>query len=530
MQLRLKGIFLAASLQLALASTAGAFVLLGPPETWQTTDLGYRDWVSPSVELGEPKNLTEEYRLNVRNITYGFTPGFLTWFGDKGVEEIERAIEKIAEIDSFLDLDINDYPLETIRYNATAAQLQLLDLHSWALAAISKNYVGLGNPMFWSYGISSRVQISTDPLLIAYNVLQRNYDPDTLLPSSYVNGNLYTFTEILEDATGALPPTVTAVDPLASRIGPMTSFDFNNNEPGWYSTGLTRDDVGGLRYLYRRDNINVENVQGDHSRSEFGEGLFPVFDGSVGGSSPWIPVVPVVTNQVATTATNFVNAALRPGLNRLTFSRLEFDSSLGAFAPIANVMRDTYITNGAPRQQNLVRTNTRPDLLFDVSSDPNITISYEFVQNTGPNASTAQSIGSNGPLLTFGYTEGGGLGTFRFVNTGTNLFATSFDVGGPGVATPVMTVAFGKLTPGVATSNPGASEASGFPLSVWASFDGSTNPPVVYPQGFEFDRNEFLGAGSDNDPTAGAWIPVPAAPTAQAGQNAGGNAGANTTP
>ncbi|MGB9601977.1 MAG: hypothetical protein ACPMAG_04230, partial [Limisphaerales bacterium] len=30
--------------------------------------------------------------------------------------------------------------------------------------------------------------------------------------------------------------------------------------PGEFFTGLTRDDVGGLRYIYRADNFNVEQM------------------------------------------------------------------------------------------------------------------------------------------------------------------------------------------------------------------------------------------------------------------------------
>ena len=40
---------------------------------------------------------------------------------------------------------------------------------------------------------------------------------------------------------------------------PVASFQFNSLVPGAFYTGLTRDDVAGLRYLLRSGNVHWED-------------------------------------------------------------------------------------------------------------------------------------------------------------------------------------------------------------------------------------------------------------------------------
>ncbi len=114
--------------------------------------------------------------------------------------------------------------------------------------------------------------------------------------------------------------------------------------------GLTRDDVGALRYIYRASNYNVENV---------------ATNATFGGGGPWGPP-PGTTNTTGTnaTGTNLVTAGLRPGMGKLKLKRMNFDSILGQFVPFTNSYVDTYVTNGVAREQGVLRTVTAPDILF----------------------------------------------------------------------------------------------------------------------------------------------------------------------
>ena len=98
---------------------------------------------------------------------------------------------------------------------------------------------------------------------MAYLVVQRNFDIissplNQFQYSPYVNNILYSYT-IDETCSPAYPLAVTvpfSVDPLADIYSPVASL--GAIFWGDYYTGLTRDDVAGLRYLFTTNNINWE--------------------------------------------------------------------------------------------------------------------------------------------------------------------------------------------------------------------------------------------------------------------------------
>jgi hypothetical protein len=205
---------------------------------------------------------------------------------------------------------------------------------------------------------------------------------------------------------------------------------------------LTYDDVGGLAYLLSTNNIALES-------------LLPGVRGS------------------GTNSGNFVNRALRPGVDKITFQRIDYISpNQQVFPTITNQYVDSYITNGVVQQQTLERVITQPDILFTVNY-----IGLNVVSRTG---------------------------TTNWINNG----APFND--GPGVIQPPIVITFNRYGPSlefIDEAYPSLQGAfSAFPL--WGSFDTTTNQPVLYPinpattNSTEF--HFFLFQGSE-DPSSFVW-------------------------
>jgi hypothetical protein len=248
---------------------ASGYALLGPnanePDTWQIPDIGY---MLGGRDIGAPKNIGEEYRWNTPVIYYGFDQSFLDYFGSNGVWAVEQAAAVINGLTNFskYSANLSEVPLETRRSNFRAKALQLVDLKTWALYFMVEE-LGLTEPDRYTWTLRSR---ETQPGLscpwMIYGVIKRNFDPVTWEPSSYVNGTLYSY--IIQEICSGGPPLATtvpfAVDPVVINTYPLMSrqaYAYIGN----YVTSLTRDDVGGLRYIYRTNNVNWESMSSDSS-------------------------------------------------------------------------------------------------------------------------------------------------------------------------------------------------------------------------------------------------------------------------
>ncbi len=240
---------------------ASGFALLGPfNEAYQVTEIGY-------TGLGGPKNLGEEYRVNRPVVFYAANQNFLDYFGSNGLNAVTAAFDvfnTLTNVSSY-DASLSDAPLETMRENYHAQALGLLDVKSETMTFIVKQ-LGLAEPERYVWTLHNRFtapggQCPQDQI---YDVIKRNFDfvftnPDQLQPSSYVNGTLYSYL-IFEVCTGA--PILAdaeefAVDPTANTFTAVAS-EFNDY--GNFYTGLTRDDIAGLRYLLRTNNYNFEST------------------------------------------------------------------------------------------------------------------------------------------------------------------------------------------------------------------------------------------------------------------------------
>jgi hypothetical protein len=230
-------------------------------------------------DIGAPKNLGEEYRWNTPVITYGFDSSFLNYFGSNGVAAIDAAFEILNSLPPFstMDQELSEFPIidpltgtpttKTVRgENARAAANSIIDLKSEALVYIIEE-LGLASPERWVWALRDR-RVVNNNTATNYLVIQRNFDPVDFSPSRYVNGERYTYqiAEFDNPAwTDALEQTVDPEAPFSSVAG-QTGFIALDGalatgtglSPGVYYNYLTRDDIGGLRYLYQTNNLNIE--------------------------------------------------------------------------------------------------------------------------------------------------------------------------------------------------------------------------------------------------------------------------------
>lgn len=143
----------------------------------------------------------------------------------------------------------------------------------------------------------------------------------------------------------------------------------------------------------------------------------------------------------------------RQGIEKLTFVRRDYDSLLNqAWAPVTNDYTMVALTNSTLVTQRIRRVITQPDFLFTAAD-----------------------------LLAGGFAR-----NLNF-NQASNLVT---GLAGPGTIEPPTFFTFNKDVPiygnawfFVATNSFFLTEAQQIPVMLWGSFDGTTNAPVVYPNG-----------------------------------------------
>lgn len=425
---------------------ASAFSLRGPLEPWMTTDLDY----ARQGDVGGPMALGNEYRWNLPIMTYGFDQSFLDHFGGRGVQAVEEAIVILNALPPASELDVDAFAPATRRVNFEAQTMGLLDLKSAALALVVK-HLGLAEPQDYVWTLRSKT-VSNG--VTNYTVIQRNFDPATLLPSSSINGTAFEY-QIVEprdvDGTSFASAAVFPLDPFAwtdTAVAQFESgrFSFNSHKftVGDFYTGLTRDDVGGLRYLYHPTNVNVE----------------PLPAGVI--------VAPGNSRTV-------VDVAPRPGVDKIRFSRVEWDTNRMGFQVTTNLFTDTFLSDGVPMQQTLQRVSDQPDIVFR-ARDLGIRLYPDpFTGGYTATPSLMYKIGgvsewSNNAAMN-GRPNGAGPGTI------------------PGRRTIDFTTQAGRLGQ--------LSSAAHWLPPIFGSFDGSTNGPVAY--GNEIATSVTIEARKTND-------------------------------
>ena len=394
----------------AIQERASAFALLGPFTPWMSAELSYRDGSS----IGGPMDLGHAYRWNVPLVTYAYDASFLNYFGSNGVEAVEGAIQTLNDLAPVSALALNDYPNDTSLINFAATRDGILDLKSGALSFLLEQ-MGLAQPQRFTFvpsGVSYTAGVTN------YEVLMRNFDPGSLEPSALVNGTLFTY-----DITSYQAQGVTIVDARELAVDPQaptrTAVAEGLPLSGTFFTGLSHDDVGGWRYLLSTNHIAVET-------------LLP----GVSGTGP--------------NADQFVTTAARPGVDKITFRRVDYDQALHRLVqPLTNLFVDRYFTNNELRSQSLQRVVEEPDILFSANYEAFKVYSRSGTTNWANNSAINANPGGEGP----------------------------------GIIRPPISINFSPLRNSILNFS-GAYPPPDFALIYapsWGSYSDSTNPPVLYP-------------------------------------------------
>jgi len=273
---------------------AWGFSYLGPEtanlpnkaDAWETTSIGY----DLGIDVGTPRDIGQEYRRNIPIIYYAYDPSFLTFFGSNGVVAVDSAMAVMNNLPNVDQLDPTQYPFDSQGYNYEAMSLYMYDLKSTTLYLLVEQ-MGLAQPERYSWTLQSRMTTGAAcPADVEYLVIQRNFAttnvPDTQIQySPYVNNLLYTYAiDELCPPNNPLAYTIPySLDPLADQYTSVASgllYNFGGLQYGGFYTGLTFDDVSGLKVLLSTNTINQERVTGsnlmtDSTNYATGEVLFP---------------------------------------------------------------------------------------------------------------------------------------------------------------------------------------------------------------------------------------------------------------
>lgn len=459
---KLTALTLGIALLLGGVPAVNSFVLFGPGaaegntpvKDWQTrgANAGWSIGYDFPGDIGAPVFPDEFYRWNVPLITYAFDESFVLFFGTNGMKAIDEAFRILNDLPaaSRMSDDLSEFPLNTVRRNHEAAQFGLVDIKSTALSLILEE-LGLAEATRWVWALHARRVLPGPGTPGDYDVINRyNLDPVTWRPTPYVNETLYTYFIEEVPPPGPQTPYSDAVELpiLENTIPNLPVTSLAALTPGNFFSGLTRDDVGGLRYLWL-------------PRQRVNETLLPnVIPGSPRGWIPFLGTNFLGTNIVGTNViggtNNLATAGLRGGIDKVRFQKVFFDSFTGGtFTAITNRYTDRVTLSNTFRtvEQVVLRPIQLPDFIF-----------------------TAEDLGIGSVARTT---------TANWINN--DLLTPTSVQGGPGIIQGPITITFNKIFPLFENTTPNFdTEFEAFRGFSWASFDGTTNAPIVYPEYLHF--------------------------------------------
>ena len=459
-------------LGLTAAQHAGAFTLWGPLETWQTADLDYGTryfYVDVNLltglgttENGGPKNFGEGSRLTTPIVTYAFDATFLNYFGAKGVAAVDAGMKVLNALPAASSANLNNFLTEGAeQVNYTAQALGLLDIKSTVMWLMAEHMGLLGETHVWD--LLLRSHYGTAACDYNYYVVNRNYDPVTYNPSAYVNGRLYGY--YIWDGCPIGVSVGDAIEiPLDATSQGFTAVATPEGlELGGYYLNMTRDDMGGLKYLYQKGNYVYQGLDSNTVATPF--------------TSSWQAVN--TTNEI-TGSSNFVGVI--GGVEKITFVKVNYDSLVGAaFAPITYTYTIPYVTNSKLSQLSVTRTINAPDVIFTAAD----LINSEALPNY-------TALTRSGTFIQSTYTSPGAGITPSTINAS-------------------MVIVLNNAGPVYWNENPYFMDNENYyayPVFNWGSFDGSTNAPIVFPLGSSLaELEQEVLQGGANVPL-NPWAPV----------------------
>ena len=430
--------------------TARAFTLIGGPPTMNVvvgsagrlTEAG-ANIVDP---MGKPVPIKQFFRWNYPQLTYAFDSTFVRYFGHNGMAAVSNAFRVLNDYFvpedgsytngvSSMDLILEyDKHFRTWEFNPSANLENVTDMESMVLGMVV-NHLGLGNPHRYCFILQDVLNFNAAAGTGTFHIAMRNYDPYTYRPTQEINGVNYSYWlyndsptapanitvwDAVEYAVGSddeysaiagirdvinfggmawpgIAPTVFrtpgvyfAPDNAANDPAPPNVSSKNRTQP---RHSLTFDDAGGLRYLYRTNNIVVENLDASVTlvtpanmnpiRQSQSQGavppnspfLTPRLRTLAGMALSGVVPTPPTGGSIRPQATAIVRQALRGGINTIQFRYTSFDSLIGTFyTPQSAVWDDVFVTNALPTDtvpanppyfvQTVQRTTTVPDIIF----------------------------------------------------------------------------------------------------------------------------------------------------------------------
>jgi hypothetical protein len=455
------GLLILLAVAVTMVHRLRAFTLWGQLETFQTAALSYgtRYWYSfvslsnapvlhpgngTYTEQGGPKNFGEGARLNVPTITYAYDASFLSYFGTDGVKAVDAAfaiMNRLPRVSSASPNLTEFIQQGNQQINYTARALNMMDMKSAMLQLLVEHAGLLGETHVFDL-LSQQVVIT--PCFSDYFVGIRNFDPITYDPSTYVNGTLYDFQ--IKDACPVGTAIADAVEEAHGQPGQWLSIETSavataeSLQLGGYYLNLTRDDFGGLRYLYRQNNYVYEPMPDTHTwvASTIVSGFSPVGTTNLTDDA-WIGTV--------------------GGIEKVTYVKVAFDSGVGGTYPTNSAVIQynlNILTNFQHAQVTVYRSNTEPDIII-----------------TAANLLATPGAGQDQPFTRSNIL----VAPPASLNTAETL---------PYVINPTNLITFNNVGAIGLFENPTSlvgSAAFANPYFQFGSFDGSTNPPIAFPTG-----------------------------------------------
>jgi hypothetical protein len=432
---------------------AQAFSLLGPiNEAYQVHDLGY----ALNYDVGAPKNIGEDYRRNVPVLYYAFDETFLDYFGSNGVAAVDQAFAILNNLQNVSDYspDLSEVPLEVKRFNQKAGALYLMDVKSVTLSLLLEQ-MGLADPIRYTWTLHNRTAGANCPMGNRYLVTKRNLEImptalDQLQYSSYVNGVLFTYfiNEYCANPPGNAPlsEAVEIMDDVyinAARYTPVTSWNLGSLAPGQFYTGLTRDDVAGLRYLLRSGHVHWED-------NPLNSTVFVTNSVSTGlqlmvTSNLTLLAAQSLTNDDAGILTLYPGLVIVPGTTIMSFTNVVTTNATAYY------VNSPYAPPGTP-----------PTLLWTTNYDTNVAVIYKrqfanVVTNSYSTKSWVTVIDTNiyyPPNGSAGYFTTNSTTTRMLTNMATGDFFISTNACGYQILSNILTKPIGFTNTVVVTNTP----------------------------------------------------------------------------